>query len=118
MGCILSTMATIEQPTEIQNPDDSKVEHFMNLTIIIPRNEEDTNTDTDIETKAHESAKLLEKELFGSTPKLNVVIQTLQKDTSGIIKNVSFHDLTKVHEYTPLSNESVCSDEYEMSPRF
>lgn len=70
------------------------------------------------EIKAHESAKCLEKELFGETPKLSLAIETLQKETA-IVKTVSFHDLTKVHEYTPLSNESVCSDEpeYEMSPQ-
>lgn len=103
MGCILPTMIPVEPQKE------EVVETFTNLTISIP---------SDPETKAHESAKSLEKELFGTTPKNTLVIETLQKETT-ISKSVSFHDLTNVHEYTPLSNESVCSDEpeYEMSPQ-
>ena len=85
------------------------IEPFTALRISIP----------EPDVKAHESAKSLEKELFGETPKLTLTIETLQKETA-IVKTVSFHDLTNVHEYTPLSNESVCSDEpeYEMSPQY
>ena len=102
-------MAAVEEPTQslkIEEPESR--EPFTNLTITIP---------VDPETKAHESAKRLEKELFGTTPK-NLVIETLQKEAT-IVKSVSFHDLTNVHEYTPLSNESVCSDEpeYDLSPQ-
>ena len=107
MGCILTTMTAVEEPTQSLKIEEAEPEPFTNLTITIP---------LDPETKAHESAKRLEKELFGTTPK-KLVIETLQKETT-IVKSVSFHDLTNVHEYTPLSNESVCSDEleYELSP--
>ena len=102
MGCI---------PSKVKTNKDKK-----ELTIIEPFTLRISIPESDV--KAHESAKSLEKELFGETPKLTLVIETLQKETA-IVKNVSFHDLTNIHEYTPLSNESVCSDEseYERSPQ-
>jgi len=110
MGCIPSKMTEMEIKQEKENKKEEIIEPFTILKIIIPESEP--------ETKAHESAKILEKELFGSTPKKTLVIETLQKETI-ISKSVSFHDLTNIHEYTPLSNESVCSDEseYERSPQ-
>ena len=106
MGCIPSRMTSLNV---ISLKSKDVIEPFTPLRILIP---------SEPETKAHESAKSLEKELFGGTPKNKLVIETLQKETT-ISKSVSFHDLTNVHEYTPLSNESVCSDEpeYEMSPQ-
>jgi hypothetical protein len=96
--------------SEVKEEQKEIIEPFTALRISIPESEP--------ETKAYESAKCLEKELFGSTPKNTLVIETLQKETT-LSKSVSFHDLTNVHEYTPLSNESVCSDEpeYEISPQ-
>jgi len=110
MGCIPSKMTGLENKEETEDKKKDIIEPFTALKISIP---------SEPETKAYESAKSLEKELFGETPKFRLVIETLQKENA-IIKTVSFHDLTNIHEYTPLSNESVCSDEpeYEMSPQY